>query len=181
MKPPILLVDDDDAFLRRLGKALERRGFLVAEASGVADAKRIAGEKPDFFHACVVDLRMPDGSGLEFVHWLNKSQPECRILVLTGFGSIATAVEAIKLGAADYLTKPADADQILAALMGRLSNEKADPASETGEFPSLDRVEWEHLQRVLRECGGNVSLTAKVLGIERRTLQRKLQKFPPPR
>jgi two-component system response regulator RegA len=174
----ILVLDDDAAFRARLCKALARRGHIAAECGSVTAARLEIETAGVDFDACIVDLRLPGESGLDFVHWLRGHRDDCKILVLTGFGSIATAVQAMKLGAADYLTKPADADQILTALLREREQECA-AADEPPFFPSLDRVEWEHMQRVLQECGGNISMAARKLGIERRTLQRKLQKFPP--
>jgi len=183
-KASILVVDDDDTFRERLGRAFRRRGYAVREAETVECARELAGVEESVFDAAVVDLKMPGESGLELVRWLARHHPSTRVLVLTGYGSIATAVEAIRLGAADYLTKPADADQILQALFsgherGQDSEGVAPSGTNEVTVPSLDRVEWEHLQRVLSECQGNISEAARVLGIERRTLQRKLQKLPP--
>jgi two-component system response regulator RegA len=174
----ILILDDDEAYRERLCRALGKRGHFVEETSCVAGARVALDHHGVCFDACVVDLRLPGESGLDFVHWLRKHHPSCQILILTGFGSIATAVRAMKLGAADYLTKPADADQILSALL-REKMTGSSVAMESPCFPSLDRVEWEHMQRVLQECGGNISMAARKLGIERRSLQRKLQKLPP--
>jgi two-component system, response regulator RegA len=171
----ILLVDDDHPFLERLARAFEKRGFTV-RAAGSALAVReglAAGWKPG---AAVIDLKMPGESGLDLVRWLGEFHPKVRVLVLTGYGSIATAVHAMRIGASDYLTKPADADQIERALFGA-----AAPSTAEMPPPSLGRVEWEHLHRVLQECGGSISAAARALGIERRSLQRKLQKYPPPR
>jgi two-component system, response regulator RegA len=175
----ILVVDDDVTFRERLCKALSRRGHDVEQAGCVAGARRVVETAGVRFEGCIVDLRLPGESGLEFVHWLGDLCPACSILVLTGFGSIATAVQAIRLGATDYLTKPADADQILGALLRAKREEARDAVEDPAFFPSLDRVEWEHMQRVLQECAGNISMAARKLGIERRTLQRKLQKLPP--
>jgi two-component system response regulator RegA len=168
----LLIVDDDAPFRDRLVRAMRDRGF---DATGVADhaaaieAARI--ESPEF---ALVDLRLPGPSGLAVVRDLKAVDASTVIVVLTGYGSIATAVEAVKLGAANYLTKPADADQIVAAFDG------TEPPDEP-RAPSLARVEWEHIQRVLTDCGGNVSQAARVLGIHRRSLQRKLAKRPVPR
>ena len=160
----LLLVEDDQVFSERLRKALVARGCEVFVSGSCAAA--MVTWRQDGPDAAVVDLRLPDGHGLS------------PVVVLTSFGSIATAMEAVRWGARDYLTKPADAEQILAALRGeRLiqSNSKEVPP----ETPSLDRVEWEHIQRVLTDCDGNVSQAARWLGIDRRTLQRKLGKYPP--
>jgi two-component system response regulator RegA len=170
----ILLVDDDGSFCERLARAMESRGFAVQTANHVDDAVEIADEfQPE---AAVVDLRLPDATGIECLRQLKEILPGLRVLMLTGYGSIATAIEAVRAGAWDYLTKPADADQVLAALTRERS-----PAEESAaiEAPSLERVEWEHIQRVLNDCGGNVSHAAVKLGMHRRSLQRKLQKFPP--
>lgn len=129
----------------------------------------------------IVDLRLPDGDGLTLVRELSAAQPGLPIVVLTGFGSIANALEAVRLGARDYLTKPADADQILLAALRGERIVRDNPKEVPAETPSLDRVEWEHIQRVLADCGGNISQTARLLGLDRRTLQRKLGKFPPQR
>lgn len=174
----LLIVEDDTAFSGRLKRALEARGWQVVTASTKAAAQSICHTHSP--GAAIVDLRLPDGDGLQLVRDLHVDYPGLPIVVLTGFGSIATALEAVRLGARDYLTKPADADQILAALRGERvlqENTKLVPP----ETPSLDRVEWEHIQRVLAESDGNVSHAARLLGIDRRTLQRKLGKYPPSR
>jgi two-component system response regulator RegA len=169
-----LVVDDDAAFRTRLVKALGARGFQAQGAASVDEAIEVArGLRPD---AAVVDLKMPGGkSGLDLVPDLVARHPGVQVVVLTGYGSIATAVEAVRKGAINYLSKPADTDQILAAF-------EADPdtAPESAEgTPSLARVEWEHIQRILSDCDGNISLAARKLGIHRRSLQRKLAKLPP--
>jgi len=168
----LLLVDDDAPFRERLAVSMTRRGWEVRTAGDVSEACEAARQ---FLPACIlVDLRIGSESGLDLIPMLRSIRPEARIVVLTGYGSIATALEAVKSGASDYLTKPADADRIEAALEGRkLPSESS--------IPSLERVEWEHLQRVLGDCEGNVSQAARVLGIDRRSLQRKLAKFPPAR
>lgn len=162
----ILVVDDDKPFASALLLALRRRGFEVFVAhdvdEGLSEARAWHPER------VVVDLRMPGKGGLEFVETLSQEAPETAIVVLTGYGSIATAVEAIKLGAVQYLTKPVSVDELLLAFEGRATAEQATSAA------SLDVVEWEHLQRVLKECDGNVSEAARRLGMHRRTLQRKL-------
>lgn len=171
----MLVVDDDPIFRERLAKALEFRGIRGFTAANVEEGLSIAREvRP---HRAVVDLRMPGGSGLVLVRELVALDKDIQVLVLTGYGSIATAVEALKLGAIDYMTKPADAEQILAAF-------HRDPEHQTlpeppGSAPSLARVEWEHIQRTLGECDGNISAAARRLGIHRRSLQRKLAKLPP--
>ena len=172
----ILLVDDEAHFRDRLARALERRGHQVLAAGGYDEAMAVLDrERPEF---AVVDLRMPGPSGLELVKAALALRPHLQILVLTGYGSIATATEAIRLGAVNYLSKPADADEILAAF----SPAAAVPIEEATEdisTPSLARAEWEHINRVLTDCGGNISEAAKRLQLHRRTLQRKLGKFPP--
>jgi two-component system response regulator RegA len=169
----LLLVDDDDRFLRRLGRAMEKRGFEVATATSVADGIAVADSQvPDY---AVVDLRLDDGNGLEVVQAIREHRPHCRIVVLTGYGNIATAVAAVKAGAVDYLSKPADAEQIARTLLAE-EGEMPDPP----EHPmSADRVRWEHIQRVYEQCDRNVSETARRLRMHRRTLQRILNKYAP--
>ncbi len=173
-RPTLLLVDDDEVLRERLGKALRERGFDVTTApsgeAGVGIARRDA---PEY---AVVDLRMPGISGIDVLDALRATDPATRVLMLTGYGSIATAVEATRRGAVGYLSKPADADEVVAALTGRTAE-----ATVEIDTPSLARAEWEHIQRVLSDCAGNVSETARRLGIHRRSLQRKLQKYPPSR
>lgn len=174
--PPVLLVvDDDERFRSRLARAFEDRGYQVCTAKDADEAERVAAEEePDY---AVVDLRMPGRSGLELIDALHREAPSINIVVLTGYGSIATALEAVRLGATHYLTKPAHADEILAAFAR--SNESSPPAEDVPvDPPSLDRVEWEHINRVLADCGGNISKAARILGIHRRSLQRKLSRFP---
>jgi two-component system response regulator RegA len=172
----LLVVDDDDVFRPRLARALADRGYDVRAAAGVAEALRLARE--DSPELAVVDLRMPDGTGLELVRDLIAIDPSTRIVVLTGYGSIATAVEAMRLGAANYLAKPADADDVIAAFERA---EKPPLAAVDTEYtaPSLARAEWEHIHRVLGDCGGNISEAARRLGIHRRSLQRKLARWAP--
>jgi two-component system response regulator RegA len=167
----LLVVDDDDTFRERLVKAFVSRGFLASGASGVAAA--ITSAREDSPELAVVDLRMGDGSGLDVVRELRALDATTNIVVLTGFGSIATALEAVKLGAVSYLTKPATVDEILTAFDANTPN----PTSEE-HVPSLARVEWEHIQRVMVHVNGNVSRAARLLGIHRRSLQRKLGKRP---
>ncbi|MGE0043827.1 MAG: response regulator transcription factor [Vicinamibacterales bacterium] len=170
----VLLVEDDERLRTRLLRALEERGF---EARGAGDrTEALAMATDDSPEYAIVDLRLPDGTGLDVVSGLRAIDPSTRIVVLTGYGSIATAVEAVRLGAADYLTKPADADQIVAVLLGTAQPASGEPGQV--EVPSLARVEWEHIQRVLADCGGNISKAARLLGIHRRSLQRKLSKYP---
>lgn len=165
----LLIVDDDAAFRERLARAMRDRAFDVTVAADHGSAMAAArDESPEL---ALVDLRLPGESGLTVLRDLKALDPATIVVVLTGYGSIATAVESIKIGAASYLTKPTDADRILAAFEGAL------PA-ETVDVPSLARVEWEHLQRVMADCDGNVSKAARVLGIHRRSLQRKLSKNP---
>lgn len=171
--PILLLVDDDPTFCGVLKQALEKRSFEVHAANDVESGVTLA-ERVDPEYA-VVDLRIGQGSGLALVRRLHELDANTRIVVLTGFASIATAVEAIKLGAVHYLTKPADADEIVAAL----HKDEGDEFVEIKEKPlSVRRLEWEHLQKVLIEHGGNISAAARALGMHRRTLQRKLEKRP---
>jgi two-component system response regulator RegA len=172
-RPTVLLADDDTAFRSVLARALGNRGFDVRAAADGDEACSVAAEDPP--ELAVVDLRMPGRSGLEVVRHLKSLDAQTRVVVLTGYGSIATAVEAMKLGAVNYLSKPADADQVLAAL----GVSEPAVAGTDGETPSLARVEWEHIQRVMQDCGGNVSEAARRLGLHRRSLQRKLQRTPP--
>jgi len=169
--PSVLLVEDDERFRERLGRALTARGCDVRAVASVDEA--LAAARHESPELAVVDLKLPVGSGLDVVRGLYAIDPTTRIVVLTGYGSIATALESVKLGATHYLTKPVDADQVLAAFEGR---DVTQPA--TVEVPSLARVEWEHIQRILNDCDGNVSQAARLLGIHRRSLQRKLSKFP---
>jgi two-component system, response regulator RegA len=176
----MLIVEDDDVFRRRLAQAFADRGFEVREARDADEALDAARhDTPEFV---VVDLRMPGRSGLDVVRELKALDAATSIVVLTGYGSIATALEAVRLGAQHYLTKPADVDAILAAF--ERGAEGATVAADVAipmETPSLARVEWEHINRVLMDCNGNVSQAARVLGLHRRSLQRKLSKFPLPR
>jgi two-component system response regulator RegA len=168
-----LVVDDDDRLRERLARAFADRGFEVHEAADHAAALELARAHP--IERAVIDLRMPGPNGLVVVQDLLAIRPEVQIVVVTGYGSIATAVEAMRLGARDYLTKPANADQILAAF-----DAEPEAPGEAIEFeiPSLAKIEREHIERVLQECNGNVSKAARVLGMHRRTLQYKLAKFP---
>ena len=169
----ILVVDDDDILRNRLEKAFQRRGFTVFVAEDLSAAVDIGAEHRP--HRAVLDLKMPDHSGLDVLRELLKVSPDTRCVILTGYGSITNAVEAVKLGAVNYVTKPADADQVLSAF-----DESGRP-SPTPEFPppSLAEAQWEHIQRVLADCGGNISEAARRLDIPRRTLQRKLKKNAP--
>jgi two-component system response regulator RegA len=167
-----LVVDDDETFRTRLVKAIQSRGFAAIGADSADAALRVAVDaKPG---AAIVDLRMPGMSGLELVTELSSRFPGIQMVVLTGYGSIATAVEAVRRGAINYLTKPLDADQILAAF-----EPDSEPPPVPASTPSLARVEWEHIQRILHDCNGNISLAARTLGLHRRSLQRKLGKLPP--
>ncbi|MEZ5565918.1 MAG: response regulator [Gammaproteobacteria bacterium] len=171
----ILVVEDDPVFSDVLAGALRRRGMDVTLALTCEDAAAaIKAAPPD---AAVVDLRIGTGSGLDIIPLLTRGPRPARTVVLTGYGSIATAVEAVKLGASQYLTKPADIDTIIAALTASDADATASPPLSTRPL-SVKRVEWEHIQRVLTENHGNISATARSLGIHRRTLQRKLQKHP---
>lgn len=171
--PTLLLVDDDEPFLRRLAKAMEKRGFQVEQADSVVAGKAIATARPPAY--AVVDLRLADGNGLDVVETLRAQRPDCRVVVLTGYGAIATAVAAVKIGATDYLSKPADASDVTNALLAN-SDELPPPP----ENPmSADRVRWEHIQRVYELCDRNVSETARRLSMHRRTLQRILAKRSP--
>jgi two-component system response regulator RegA len=171
----LLIVDDDEPFRLRLARAMERRGFYVETSSGIADAaSTVQRLKPT--HA-VLDLRLADGSGLDIVAILREARPECRIVMLTAYGNIATAVAAVKAGALDYLSKPADADAVEAALRADPLRMSLPPPPEN-PMPA-DRVRWEHIQRVFEQCGRNVSETARRLKMHRRTLQRILAKHAP--
>jgi two-component system response regulator RegA len=169
----LLIVDDDQPLCQRLARAMEKRGFVVDTAESVAAGIAAAHHRPPAF--AVVDLRLSDGSGLEVVSALRQARPSMRIVMLTGYGNIATAVAAVKAGAVDYLPKPADADAVENALLakdGVLPPPPADPMS-------ADRVRWEHIQRVFEQCERNVSETARRLKMHRRTLQRMLSKHAP--
>lgn len=172
-KSRLLIVDDDATFREVLARAMQRRDFDVATAESPSTALTAARTQiPDY---AVVDLRMPASSGLTLIPELKRLNPAIRILMLTGFASIATAVEAIKLGAANYLAKPANADEIFAALTrDQTDNENDLPEQRL----SVDRLEWEHIQKVLADNDGNISATARALHMHRRTLQRKLSKKP---
>ena len=169
----LLILDDDDPFRGRLARAMEKKGFIVKEAKNVEEGLKIAQNTPTGF--AVVDLRLEDGSGLEVVKELHKLKKESRIVMLTGYGNLPTAVAAVKAGAIDYIAKPVDADDVEAALLA-LPESKAKPP----ENPmSADRVKWEHIHRVFELCNRNVSETARRLKMHRRTLQRILSKRSP--
>jgi two-component system response regulator RegA len=169
----LLIVEDDRSFLQRLAKALESRGFAVTTAESVADGLlQVERAAPAF---AVVDMRLGDGNGLDVISALKRRRPDARAIILTGYGNIATAVNAVKLGAVDYLAKPVDADDVVTALLAH-ENAKIEPP----ENPmSADRVRWEHIQRIYELCGRNVSETARRLNMHRRTLQRILAKRAP--
>lgn len=171
--PVLLLVDDDEVFCHVLSKALSKRGYLVYTAHNVNEGINLAKKVAPRY--AVVDLRMPGPSGLSLVKQLAETNKVIDVVVLTGYASINTAVEAIKLGAVHYLAKPADADDVIAALQ----KSQGDENTSVAETPmSVNRLEWEHIQKVLAECSGNISEAARRLNMHRRTLQRKLQKKP---
>ncbi|MBI4723802.1 MAG: ActR/PrrA/RegA family redox response regulator transcription factor [Rhodomicrobium sp.] len=169
----LLIVDDDKPFLSRLAKAMEARGYHVRTAESLEAGKQAIKEAAPAF--AVVDLRLEDGNGLEVIRMLREMRPDCRALVLTGYGNIATAVTAVKLGAIDYLSKPADAEDIYAALTASGETKPKPPENPM----SADRVRWEHIQRIYELCNRNVSETARRLHMHRRTLQRILAKRAP--
>jgi two-component system response regulator RegA len=171
--PALLLVDDDIVLCQAMQRALARRGFDVVIAHTAADAWSCAREREPQY--AVIDLKMPGDSGLTLIPRLKSLSQSMRIVVLTGYASVTTAVEAIKLGATHYLAKPVDADQVVAAF-GRAAGDPQHPVAE--QRLSVERLEWEHIQRVLSENGGNISATARSLNMHRRTLQRKLAKRP---
>ncbi len=169
--PTLLIVDDDDNLRTRVVRAMIARGYQTLEAATGTAA--LAQAKQRLLDFAVVDLRLPDMTGLDVVRGIKLVSPQTRVVVLTGYGSIATALEAMRLGADDYLAKPVDADDVDRALTGA-----GGPCEPVQTAPSLARVEWEHINRVLVDCEGNISATARILGIHRRSLQRKLSKFP---
>jgi two-component system response regulator RegA len=169
----LLIVEDDKSFLQRLARAMETRGFEVSTAESVAEGLLQVEKAPPAF--AVVDMRLGDGNGLDVISAIKKRRPDARAVILTGYGNIATAVNAVKLGAVDYLAKPVDADNVAAALLA-IDNKKIEPP----ENPmSADRVRWEHIQRIYELCDRNVSETARRLNMHRRTLQRILAKRAP--
>lgn len=169
----LLIADDDTPLRTRLARAMARRGFTVFDAASAQAALAVGRDEP--LDYAVVDLRLEDGNGLDIVASLRETNPDARMIILTGYGNIATAVAAVKAGATDYLPKPADADQIEAALLNHEG-----PLPEPPENPmSADRVRWEHIQRVYEQCNRNVSETARRLNMHRRTLQRILHKYAP--
>jgi len=169
----LLIVEDDKSFLQRLARAMESRGFEVTTAESVSDGLlQVERTAPAF---AVIDMRLGDGTGLDVISALKQRRPDARAIILTGYGNIATAVNAVKIGAVDYLAKPADADDVVAALLA-IEGRKAEPP----EHPmSADRVRWEHIQRIYELCNRNVSETARRLNMHRRTLQRILAKRAP--
>jgi two-component system response regulator RegA len=169
----LLIVEDDRSFLQRLAKAMEQRGFAVTTAESVADGLlQVEQAAPAF---AVVDMRLADGNGLDVISALKRRRPDARGIILTGYGNIATAVNAVKLGAVDYLAKPVDADDVVASLLAQDSTTIEPPENPM----SADRVRWEHIQRIYELCGRNVSETARRLNMHRRTLQRILAKHAP--
>ncbi|MEZ4366960.1 MAG: response regulator [Kofleriaceae bacterium] len=175
-RPSILLVDDDEVYRTRLARAFVERGYDVRTAHDYDSALALAqSESPEY---AVVDLKMPGKSGLELVKALSEIDAATKSVVLTGYGSIATAIDAIRLGATYYLAKPADADEIVATFARGEAPTTPSPDADY-RAPSLARAEWEHINRVLSDCAGNISEAARRLGIHRRSLQRKLQKYPP--
>ncbi len=178
-KPSILIVDDDEVYRNRLARAFVDRGYDTKTA-GDFDAAVVAATA-DSPELAVVDLKMPGKSGLELVKALREIDPSTKIVMLTGYGSIATAIDAVRLGATYYLSKPADADDIIGAFARGEAPPLEPPTPDSTDYkaPSLARAEWEHINRVLSDAGGNISEAARRLGIHRRSLQRKLQKYPP--
>ncbi len=173
--PTILVVEDDEHLRDRLVRAFADRGFLAQGAASLTEVRHLSEDPPEY---AVVDLRIGEESGLDVLRLLLAKDPATRVVMLTGYGSIATAVEAIRLGAVHYLTKPADADEIVSALQRDRVGSSPAPA---GEPLSLARAEWEHINHVLVSVSGNISEAARRLGLHRRSLQRKLAKYPPPR
>lgn len=176
--PTLLLVDDDDVFRERLARAMRSRGYEVREARDYDEA--IASARAESPELAVLDLRMQGRSGLELLRDLKEIDATTRVVMLTGYGSISTAVEAVRLGADNYVSKPAGAADVIAAFE-RAQRPPLEATEESFEAPSLARLEWEHINRVLSDCGGNISEAARRLDIHRRSLQRKLQKYPPRR
>jgi two-component system response regulator RegA len=169
----LLILDDDEPFRSRLARAMDKKGFQVTEAKSVEEGLRTASKSPTNF--AVIDLRLEDGNGLEVVKALHKSRKESRIIMLTGYGNLPTAVAAVKAGAIDYIAKPVDADDVEAALLASPESKPKPPENPM----SADRVKWEHIHRVFELCNRNVSETARRLKMHRRTLQRILSKRSP--
>lgn len=172
----LLLADDDDVYRERLARAIGARGHSVITARNGAEAILLSSQSE--MDAAILDLKMPEHNGIDVLRAIMKSRPHMRILIHTGYGSIATAMEAVRLGAIDYLIKPTDVDSLLSALD---PNQEELAKASAVSAPSLERVEWEHIQRIISDCNGNISEAARILGLHRRSLQRKLQKFPPHR
>ncbi|TDU81034.1 two-component system response regulator RegA [Prosthecobacter fusiformis] len=170
----VLLIEDDDSFRTTLAMALKRRGCEVFQAADAASA--LIHARASMPGAIVLDMRLGSSNGMLLISELRHLLPQVRLIILTGYGSIPSALESVRLGADDYLLKPASADQVLAAILGKGSSQVAPMES---DLPSLARLEWEHIQRVLHDHDGNISHAAAALGIDRRTLQRKLGKMPP--
>lgn len=168
----LLLLDDDAILRQRLGRALDKRGFETTPVGTLAEARAVLFRKPPAF--AVLDMRVGNENGLDFVQELKRANPQCRTIMLTGYGNIATAVQAVKVGAVDYLAKPADADQVTSSLLGC-----SGPVEVPENFISADRIKWEHIQRAYELCDRNVSETARRLSMHRRTLQRILAKRAP--
>lgn len=169
----LMVLDDNEPFRIRLGRALDKRGFETILVGSIAEATALVKSNPPAF--AVLDMRLEDGSGLDIVALLHEYRPNCRMVMLTGYGNLATAVAAVKGGAVDYLAKPADADDVVKSLMAKPDQPPAPPENPM----SADRVRWEHIQRVYELCDNNVSETARRLGMHRRTLQRILAKRAP--
>jgi len=172
----ILLAEDDEAYRLRLARALSQRGHEVLQAAHADQAIQFIADPA--LEAAILDLKMPGQNGIELLRAMMQERPALRILIHTGYGSIASAMEAVRLGACDYLIKPTDVDALLAALMRQPAE---NPAPTEVPTPSLERVEWEHIQRVMADSEGNISEAARLLRLHRRSLQRKLQKYPPTR
>lgn len=172
----ILLADDDAAYRQRLARALIVRGHLVTQAADGAEALELLTDPA--IEAAILDLKMPQQNGLEVLRAILADRPTLRVLIHTGYGSIASAMEAVRLGACDYCIKPTDVEKLLESIAPQAPVPTAEIDLPT---PSLERVEWEHIHRVIADCHGNISEAARVLGLHRRSLQRKLQKYPPTR
>ncbi len=170
----LLIMDDDTTLLQRLARAMEKRGFDVVTATSIEEGHKVIATNPPAF--AVMDLRLQDGNGLQVVEALSEARADTRIVMLTGYGNIATAVSAVKAGAVDYLSKPADADQITSALLTTEEQSLPEPPDNP---MTADRARWEHIQRVYEQCDRNVSETARRLQMHRRTLQRILAKHAP--
>ncbi|MEN0065865.1 MAG: response regulator [Myxococcota bacterium] len=173
----ILIVDDDEILRERLVRSFSRRGFEALEAGDYESALVVVRQHR--IDLAVIDLRMPGESGLLVLRDLLDTHPEALVVILSGYGSIATAIDAVRLGAVDFVQKPADVDQLIEAFARALEDNPLVERDPTYDPPSLARAEWEHIQRVLHDCGGNITKAARMLGLHRRTLQRKLQKHPP--